>query len=128
MAGKPFDATRMLSEGRRRTEHAGTETPERLGTVTPSPVAAPAVPAESRYRRTTYYVTPEQARWARAAALDADGDGSISASDVARLALDLARELDPSELRRRLVKRAWKEAEGAFPGRTHRGMPARELE
>lgn len=123
MPGKGFTAGDMLSGGRRRTEHSGAETPERLGTVTPSPLAVPAL-AESRYRRTTYYVTPEQARWARAAAQAAADDGSISASDVARLALDLARELDPAELRRRLVDRAWTDAE-AFPGRTHRGMPPR---
>jgi hypothetical protein len=123
MPGKGFTAGDMLSGGRRRTEHLEPETSKRLGTVTSSPPAV-ATPAESRYRRTTYYVTPEQARWARAAALDAANDGSISASDVARLALDLARELDPSELHRRLVERAWTEAE-AFPGRTHRGMPPR---
>lgn len=124
MPGKGFTAGDMLSDGRRRTEHSGAETSERLGTVTPSALAVPAAPAESRYRRTTYYVTPDQARWAREAAHGAAGDGSISASDVARLALDLARELDPSELRRRLVERAWTDAE-AFPGRTHRGMPPR---
>jgi len=124
-AGKGFNAADMLAGGRRRAEHSGTETSERLGTVTSSPPVAPTPPAESRYRRTTYYVTPEQARWARTAAQDAAGDGSISASDVARLALDLARELDPSELRRRLVDRAWSEAE-SFPGRTHRGMPPRD--
>jgi hypothetical protein len=127
MAGKGFTAGDMLSGGRRRTEHSEAETPERLGAVTPSPLAVPASPAESRYRRTTYYVTPEQARWARAAAQAVADDGSISASDVARLALDLARELDPAELRQRLVDRAWADSK-AFPGRTHRGMPPRELE
>jgi hypothetical protein len=122
MAGKGFTAGDMLSGGRRRTEHLEPVTSERLGTVTPSP--APTL-AATRYRRTTYYVTPEQARWARSVAQDVADDGSVSASDVARLALDLARELDPAELRRRLVDRAWAEAE-SFPGRTHRGMPPRD--
>jgi len=104
MAGKGFTAGDMLSGGRRRTEHLEPVTSERLGTVTSSePVATPAA---SRYRRTTYYVTPEQARWARSVAKDVADDGSVSASDVARLAFDLARELDPEELRRRLVDRA----------------------
>jgi hypothetical protein len=122
MAGKGFTAGDMLSGGRRRTEHLEPVMSERLGTVTSSEPVAP--PAGGRYRRTTYYVTPEQARWARSVAKDVADDGSVSASDVARLAFDLARELDPEELRRRLVDRAWADAE-SFPGRTHRGMPPR---
>jgi hypothetical protein len=122
--GKGFTAGDMLSGGRRRTERHDVSGPERLGTVTPSPTPAPAA-GTGRYRRTTYYVRDDQARWARSVALELADDGSISASDVARLGLDLARELDPVELRRRLVDRAWAEAE-SFPGRTHRGMPARD--
>jgi hypothetical protein len=124
MPGKGFTAGDMLSGGRRRTERPDVEAPKRLGTVTPSPAPTPA---EGRYRRTTYYLRPDQVRWARQVAQDVADDGSVSASDVVRLALDALRSLalDPVELRRRLVERAWADAE-SFPGRTHRGMPARD--
>jgi hypothetical protein len=130
MPGKPFKAADMLGELRGGQDRAGTGTRDR-GTVTQRDAkgsASPApLPQAGRYERSTYYVTPAQRAWTRRVAREAaPEDGSISASDVVRLALDIVAALDPADLRRRLVDRAWEEAEGAFPFRANRGLPRRQ--
>jgi hypothetical protein len=128
MPGKSFKAADMLGElrggqGRTGTRDRGQQDPE---VASRGPTPAP-LPQGNRYERSTYYVTPAQRAWTRRVAREAaPEDGSISASDVVRLALDMVADLDPADLRRRLVERAWEEAEGAFPFRANRGLPPRE--
>lgn len=89
------------------------------------PPAAGAAPAAEHYRRITVFVTPEQYRWARQVALQAQlEDCALSTSDVVRLALERLRGSDPASLRQALVDQAWRELR-RYPGRAKRGMPAR---
>jgi hypothetical protein len=112
-AGKGIAAGDFLSAGLRRSDDTSTSARE--------PVPAPA-PHRERYGRATYYLRPDQIAWAKKAAKEIASDGSVSASDIARVALDLAADLPASELRRRVIERA--EVEGlTFPGRHNRGMP-----
>jgi hypothetical protein len=114
-AGKGIAAGDFLTAGLRRSDDTSTSARE------PVPVPAPAPPRE-RYGRATYYLRPDQIAWAKNAAKEIAGDGSVSASDIARVALDLAAALPAAELRRRVIERA--EIEGlTFPGRHNRGMP-----
>ncbi len=122
MARKRFSAAEMLARGQQRTAPEAESPP-------PAPaVAAPAKtpPAAERYRRVTVFVTPEQYRWARQVALQAQlEDCALSASDVVRLALERLRASDPAALRQALVDQAWRDLQ-RYPGRAKRGMPARQ--
>ena len=128
--GKGIAAGDFLSAGLRRSDDMVTSTREPVADTTLSstrePVAPPAPgPVRERYGRATYYLRPDQIAWARGAAKDIASDGSVSASDIARVGMDLAAALSPAELRQRVVERA--EVEGVtFPGRHNRGMPPRE--
>ena len=113
--GKGIAAGDFLSAGLRRSDDTSTSTRE------PVPAAAPA-PLRERYGRATYYLRPDQIAWAKKAAKEIASDGSVSASDIARVALDLAADLPASELRRRVIERAGVEGL-TFPGRYNRGMP-----
>jgi hypothetical protein len=114
-AGKGIAAGDFLSAGLRRSDDTSTSTRE--------PVAAPApAPLRERYGRATYYLRPDQIAWAKKAAREIASDGSVSASDIARVGLDLAADLPPSELRQRVIERAGVEGL-TFPGRHNRGMP-----
>jgi hypothetical protein len=120
MTPKRFDAASMMDQGRARTSPT---VPELLGTESSSPpVPAPPAPRPA-YERVTFYVRPAQRRWARTVARGLDEDGSISASDLARLGLDLAAELDPAELRSRIVAQAHRDDETGY-ARANRGLPS----
>jgi hypothetical protein len=124
--GKGFAAGDFLSAGLRRSDDTVTSTHEQVAdNVSPSTrEPAPPVPVRERYGRATYYLRPDQIAWAKSAAKEIASDGSVSASDIARVGMDLAAGLSPAELRQRVVERA--EVEGlTFPGRHNRGMPAR---
>jgi len=127
--GKGIAAGDFLNAGLRRSDDTGTSTREPVAANgsrgTREPVAPPApLAVRERYGRATYYLRPDQIAWAKAAAKDIASDGSVSASDIARVGMDLAAALSPAELRRRVVERA--EVEGlSFPGRHNRGMPSR---
>jgi hypothetical protein len=87
------------------------------------PISVPVSPPNrEHYGRATYYLRPEQIAWAQEAARSIAGNGSVSASDLARVGLDLAAALPPDELRRLVVEQA--ATDGLrFPGRFNRGMP-----
>ncbi len=127
MARKRFSAAEMLARGQQRTAPEA-ESPPPAPAVAAAPAgAAPAKtpPAAERYRRVTVFVTPEQYRWARQVALQAQlEDCALSASDVVRLALERLRASDAASLRQALVDQAWRDLQ-RYPGRAKRGMPAR---
>lgn len=125
-AGKGIAAGDFLTAGLRRSDDTVTSTREPVtepgSTGAPGPGTPAPVPVRERYGRATYYLRPDQVAWAKNAAKEIAPDGSVSASDIARVGMDLAAALPPSELRRQVVERA--AVEGVtFPGRYNRGMP-----
>lgn len=123
---KGIAAADFLGAGLRRSGETSTSTREPVHPWTGSAIAegsAPAAPARQRYGRATFYLRPDQIAWVKGAVGEIATDGSVSSSDIARVALDLAAGLSMEELRRRVVERA--AVEGVtFPGRHNRGMPS----
>jgi hypothetical protein len=76
------------------------------------------------YQRTTIYLTTEQRQWLRRVAAQAQLDDlPISASDVARLAVNrLHEQLTDDELRTALIAHVRAELM-EYPGRARRGLP-----
>ena len=76
------------------------------------------------YQRTTVYLTTEQRQWLRRVAAQAQLDElPISASDVARLAVNrLHEQLTEDKLRKALIAHVQAELK-EYPGRARRGLP-----
>jgi hypothetical protein len=123
MARKRFSAAEMLARGQQRTAPDEASPPAAPAAPPAGPAATP--PTGERYRRVTVFITPEQYRWVRQVALQAQMEEcALSASDVVRLALERLRETDAASLRQALVEQAWRDLQ-RYPGRAKRGMPAR---
>jgi hypothetical protein len=86
--GKGIAAGDFLSAGLRRSDDTATSARE------PLPAGAPA-PLRERYGRATYYLRPDQIAWAKKAAKEIASDGSVSASDIARVALEAWCSMQP---------------------------------
>ena len=85
----PSAPEKLLSAGRARS---GTMKGPSDNAQTSKRRDVPTETAPARYRRVTVYLTEEQHRWARRAALSTVDDGpALSASDVVRLALERLR-------------------------------------
>lgn len=120
--GKGISPGDFLGGGLRRSS-SGQVVDTSTSTRVPVPPEAQAPsPPRERYERATFYLRPEQVRWARKTAREVADDGAVSASDIARVGLDLAAQLPVEELRQLIVERATAESQ-RFPGRHNRGMP-----